>query len=85
MSTQSLEDNTAAPQSGLLDSIISQTSLSQEDETYGVVKSGVGALITEMLKSENEAEKVNKSIVDRMISEIDAKISAQMDVILHND
>jgi type VI secretion system protein ImpC len=85
MSTQSLEDNTAAPQSGLLDSIISQTSLSQEDETYGVVKSGVGALITEMLKSENEAEKVNKSIVDRMISEIDAKISAQMDVILHNE
>lgn len=85
MSTQSLEENTAAPQGGLLDSIISQTSLSQEDETYGVVKSGVGALITEMLKSENEAEKVNKSIVDRMISEIDAKISAQMDEILHNE
>jgi len=85
MATQTAEKNTATVESGLLDSIISQTSLSQEDETYGVVKSGVGALITEMLKSENEAEKVNKSIVDRMIAEIDAKISAQMDEILHNE
>jgi len=85
MSTQTLEENSSAPTGGLLDNIISQTSLSQEDETYGVVKSGVGALISEMLKSENEAEKVNKSIVDRMIAEIDAKISAQMDEILHNE
>ena len=85
MSTQAAEQNSTTTESGLLDSIISQTSLSQEDETYGVVKSGVGALITEMLKSENEAEKVNKSIVDRMIAEIDAKISAQMDEILHNE
>ena len=85
MSTQTIQTNTSAPEHGLLDNIISQTSLSQEDETYGVVKSGVGALISEMLKSENEAEKVNKSIVDRMIAEIDAKISAQMDEILHNE
>ncbi|PHR56525.1 MAG: type VI secretion system contractile sheath large subunit [Arcobacter sp.] len=85
MSTQTAEKNTAAPEGGLLDSIISQTSLSQEDETYHYVKSGVGALITEMLKSENEAEKINKAIVDRMIAEIDAKISAQMDEILHNE
>lgn len=85
MSTQTLENNTNAPTHGLLDNIISQTSLSQEDETYGVVKSGVGALISELLKSKNEAEKVNKSIVDRMIAEIDAKISAQMDEILHDE
>jgi type VI secretion system protein ImpC len=85
MSTQTLDKNTASPAGGLLDSIISQTNLTQEDETYDVVKSGVGALISEMLKSENEAEKVNKSIVDRMIAEIDAKISAQMDEILHNE
>jgi type VI secretion system protein ImpC len=85
MSTQTLENNIEAPTHGLLDNIISQTSLSQEDETYGVVKSGVGALISELLKSKNEAEKVNKAIVDRMIAEIDAKISAQMDEILHNE
>ncbi|MBN2834407.1 MAG: type VI secretion system contractile sheath large subunit [Candidatus Delongbacteria bacterium] len=69
----------------ILDSIISQTNISHEDETYGIVKSGVSALISEMLKSENDAEKVNKAIVDRMIAEIDAKVSRQMDAILHNE
>ena len=83
--TQIAQENSNVESSGLLDSIISQTSLSQEDDTYGVVKSGVGALISEMLKSENQEEKVNKAIVDRMIAEIDAKISAQMDEILHNE
>ena len=83
--TQTSQENSNVESSGLLDSIISQTSLSREDDTYGVVKSGVGALISEMLKSENQEEKVNKAIVDRMISEIDAKISAQMDEILHNE
>jgi len=85
MSTQELEQNSevSAPEAGLLDGIIAQTNLTQEDETYGVVKSGVGALIAEMLKDSNQEEKVNKSIVDRMIAEIDAKISAQMDAVLH--
>jgi type VI secretion system protein ImpC len=85
MAAQTAEqNNTAATEGGLLDNIISQTNLTQADETYDVVKSGVGALISEMLKSDSE-EKVNKSIVDRMIAEIDAKISAQMDEILHNE
>lgn len=84
MSAQTAEVIANREETGLLDSIISQTNLSREDETYGIVKSGVGALIGEMLKSENAEEKVNKSIVDRMIAEIDAKISAQMDEILHH-
>jgi len=45
----------------LLDSIISETNLSQKDDSYGVIKSGVGALIQEMLKTDNSEEKVNKS------------------------
>lgn len=85
MSTKALEENSVSASAGLLDSIISQTNLTQEDDTYGVVKSGVGALISEMLKSENGAERVNKAIVDRMIAEIDEKISTQMDEILHNE
>ena len=83
--TEEKNNTTTTEEGGLLDTIISQTNLTKADETYGVVKSGVGALISELLKSENEAEKVNKSIVDRMIAEIDAKISAQMDEILHNE
>lgn len=68
----------------LLDSIVAQTKLTQNDDTYNVVKTGVGALIEELIKSDNE-EKVNKSIIDKMIAEIDEKISAQMDEIIHNN
>lgn len=75
----------AGLEGGLLDAIIAQTDLTTEDETYDVVKSGVGALIQELVKPENEEEKVNKAIIDRMIAEIDAKVSTQMDEILHNE
>jgi len=68
----------------LLDNIIAQTSITQEDDTYSVVKSGVGALIEELIRSNNPDEKVNKTIIDKMIAEIDTKISAQMDEILHH-
>ncbi len=85
MSTQTLEEQGSATVNGsILDSIISQTSISREDEAYDIVKSGVGALIGEMLKTKNESEKINKAIVDRMIAEIDAKLSTQMDSIVHN-
>ncbi len=86
MSTEEMiAQNKSAEESSLLDSIVAQTSLTQEDDTYGVVKSGVGALIEELIKSDNVDEKVNKSIIDKMIAEIDEKISAQMDEILHHE
>lgn len=78
------QNNISAESTSLLDSIVAQTKLTHEDDTYNVVKSGVGALIKELIKSDNEDEKVNKSIIDKMIAEIDEKISAQMDEILHH-
>lgn len=86
MTTQLREQSFSPEFSGnLLDNIIAETNLTREDETYSVVKNGVGALIQELLKSGNAEEKVNKSIVDRMIAQIDTKISAQMDAILHHE
>ncbi|MGA1941365.1 type VI secretion system contractile sheath large subunit [Arcobacter sp. YIC-310] len=85
MSTeQNLAQNSASVEATLLDSIVAQTKLTHEDETYDVVKTGVGALIEELIKSDSEDEKVNKSIIDKMIAEIDDKISEQMDEILHH-
>jgi len=87
MSTEEMiaQNSSEFADASLLDSIVAQTKLTQEDDTYGVVKSGVGALIEELIKSDNEEEKVNKSIIDKMIAEIDDKISAQMDEILHHE
>lgn len=68
----------------LLDQIMAKSNLSPSDDGYDVARKGVGAFISELLESKDPGEAVNKQRVDRMISEVDAKISAQMDQILHD-
>lgn len=70
--------------SSLLDTIISQTSLTPEDEGYEAARMGISAFIEEMLKPTHAGEKVRKVAVDHMIAEIDRRLSAQMDEILHD-
>ena len=74
--------NTA--EAGILDRIIAETRLTPDDEAYAIAKRGVSAFIEELLKPQNEHEPVKKAMVDRMIAEIDAKLSRQMDEILHH-
>ncbi|MAX89116.1 MAG: type VI secretion system contractile sheath large subunit [Pseudomonas sp.] len=69
---------------GILHRIIAETKLTPDDEAYDIAKRGVSAFIEELLKPQNEHEPVKKAMVDRMIAEIDAKLSRQMDEILHH-
>ncbi|RMT78651.1 type VI secretion system contractile sheath large subunit [Pseudomonas viridiflava] len=69
---------------GILDQIIAETKMSPGDEAYAIAKRGIAAFIEELLKPHNSAEPVKKALVDRMITEIDGKLSAQMDEILHH-
>ncbi|MNZ58083.1 hypothetical protein D3C78_760840 [compost metagenome] len=71
-------------EAGILDRIIAETKLTPDDEAYSIAKRGVSAFIEELLKPQNENEPVKKAMVDRMIAEIDAKLSRQMDEILHH-
>lgn len=68
----------------ILDNIISQTLISADDEAYGIAKRGVSAFIAELVKPHNCDEPVKKRLVDRMIAEIDTKLSEQMDELLHH-
>ncbi|MFP4667972.1 MAG: type VI secretion system contractile sheath large subunit [Desulfobacterales bacterium] len=68
----------------LLDEIIGATKISPSDESYSVTRQGIQAFIDELLKPEREGEKVSKAIVDEMIAELDRKLSAQVNEILHN-
>ncbi len=85
-----MSTNTAHQQSSeigeysILDSIIAETRLTPNDEAYDIAKRGVSAFIEELLKPQNSGEQVKKAMVDRMIAEIDAKLSRQMDEILHH-
>lgn len=83
--TAALENAQQSSDDSILDRIIAETRLNPEDEAYGIAKRGVSAFIQELLKPHNDKEPVKKALVDRMIAEIDAKLSQQMDEILHHD
>lgn len=85
MTTQTaLDTSRQATDESILDRIIAETRLSPEDEAYGIARRGVSAFIEELLKPHNQQQPVKKAMVDRMIAEIDSKLSQQMDEILHH-
>ena len=70
---------------GLIDQILEETTFRQEDSDYAIAKRGVAEFVSAILEKEGqELEPVNKRIVDAMIAEIDKKLSAQIDAILHH-
>jgi type VI secretion system protein ImpC len=89
MSTeQSLQEQgatTVVEEASLLDQILNETRLAPSDEGYDIARKGVAAFISELMKPGREAEKINNAVVDRMIAEIDAKLSRQLDSVLHDD
>ncbi|MFQ5674484.1 MAG: type VI secretion system contractile sheath large subunit [bacterium] len=69
----------------LIDEIMQETRLKPSDEGYDTAKRGVEAFISDLLSSNREKEKVEQKLVDQMISELDKKISLQVDAVLHHE
>lgn len=67
----------------LIDDILSETKLKPNDEGYEATRKGVQAFLTELL-TQNQGEKIDRALADVFIAEIDAKISKQLDEILHH-
>jgi len=88
MATETKSATETQPQaqggSSLLEEILSESRIKPTDEGYDVAKKGVAAFITEMLAPAKAAEKIDKSAVDAMIAEIDKRLSAQVNEILHH-
>jgi type VI secretion system protein ImpC len=74
----------ATGETSLLDEIISATSLKPGDETYAMAKEGLTAFIQGIAKPEHVGTKVSGQLVDDLIAELDAQISKQLDVVMHN-
>ncbi len=68
----------------LLDAIIGETKLKPNDEGYEVTRRGVQAFITELLTPTRGQKKVDRAFADSLIAEIDARISKQLDLVLHD-
>jgi type VI secretion system protein ImpC len=68
----------------LLDQILGETKITPRDDGYDVARRGIAAFIGELMKPTRQDEKVNNAVVDQMMAEIDRKLSAQLDAILHS-
>jgi len=79
------QQETTTEEASLLDMILAETKMKPSDEGYGVAKQGVTAFISELLKPTREGVKVQQNIVNEMISEIDKKLSAQVDEVMHHE
>ncbi len=82
--TETLLEHNETVAMGLLDEVMAQTRIAPSEEGYDVAKKGVAAFIENLISSNQESEPVNKSLVDKMLVELDKKISAQVDEILHD-
>ena len=73
----------AAP--SLLDQLIESAHIKPGDESYSIARQGIHAFISQLLEPQRSVERVTAATVDDMIAELDRKLCAQVDAILHND
>lgn len=82
-------DNSAVEEAGalsLLENIMAETRLRPADEGYDIARKGVEAFVSEILESgANKEQRIDRSIADGMIAELDEKLSRQVDLILHDE
>jgi len=83
MSQAQTQEHGALPVDSLLAQIISETNITPEGEGYEEARLGIGAILA-MLKPDKVEEKINKAMVDRMIADIDRRLSAFTDQVLHH-
>ncbi len=73
-----------AQDGSLLDEIMQKSKMAPGDEGYDVAKLGMQAFLKELLAPGAKFGKADKAAVDSMISQLDKKLSEQVDQILHN-
>jgi type VI secretion system protein ImpC len=78
-----VETSTVTTEGNLLDDILAETRLQKSDEGYDVAKRGVEVLIGELLKPDHLSERIDKAMLDGFIAALDAKISSQVNEIMH--
>src|SRR5262245_47674640 len=68
----------------LLESIMAETKIKPNDESYSVAKRGLQAFLQHILSKRSEGVQVRQAVVNEMIAELDKTLSSQVDVILHH-
>lgn len=68
----------------ILNQIMVETKISEGDESYDIAKKGIEIFLSEIIKSSRYEERVEKALVDDVIAEIDARLSTQLDEVMHD-
>lgn len=79
----SAASSTTQKEGSLLDEILAETKLKSTDDAYQITKRGVQAFVADLLSHNRSQERIDKSLVDGMIAELDRRLSAQVNEILH--
>ncbi|MBD3298658.1 MAG: type VI secretion system contractile sheath large subunit [candidate division Zixibacteria bacterium] len=81
---QKQEAQAAEGAGSLVEEILQETKLTPSDEGFDVARDGMRELIKMLATPERKGERVQQKLVDEMISEIDQKMSKQVDQVLHH-
>jgi type VI secretion system protein ImpC len=68
----------------LLDQIVQTTKTKPGDESYAVAKRGLEAFIRELVRPEQVGARVHQSIANQIIAQLDERLGAQIDEIMHH-
>ncbi len=82
---QAASSDAAQPAESLLDQLVETARIKPSDDAFSITKQGLQAFITQLLEPQRSVERVTQATVDDMIAELDKKICAQVDTILHDD
>jgi type VI secretion system protein ImpC len=69
----------------LLDQILSEARFEPDKEGYEMARQGISAFIADILEGKRVVDRVDQSVVDAMIVDLDRRLSAQVNEILHNE
>lgn len=70
-------------QTPLLEQMLLLANIKPTDSDYSITKRGVVSFIENIISQEIPIEKINRTLVDQMLVEIDNKLSMQVNTILH--
>lgn len=68
----------------LLDQLVESTRINPGDESYSITRQGIEAFMSQLLEPQRANERVTQGTVDDMIADLDKKLCAQVDAILHD-
>ena len=80
---QAVRDVETFEQRPLVAEILAEARLGEQDEGYAIARHGVEAFLLAMLEPEQAEARIDRTAIDRLIADIDRRVSAQVNEIMH--